>query len=125
MGSDRRALSQIPIPMEARPLGPLIPEGFERVARGREAHTGSTWEREATLEGLKDSQPSHPAGVRIPSQSAFPRVRASHDPGLSAPIPPGCLHAGGVGAGPASWDKAITRGDEDVATPFHAGAGSG
>ena len=95
--------------MEARPLGPPIPEGFERVARGREAHPGSTWERKATLEGLKDPQPSHPAGVRIPSRRAFPRVRASHDPGLSAPIPPGCLHAGGVGAGRASWDKPIAQ----------------
>jgi len=27
---------------------------------------------------------------------AIPRVRASHDPGLSAPIPPGCAHAGGT-----------------------------
>jgi hypothetical protein len=51
---------------------------------------------------LKHPQPSHRAGVRIPSQRALPRVRASYDPGLSAPIPPGCPDAGGVGAGPAA-----------------------
>jgi hypothetical protein len=82
-------------------LVPPIPEGFQRLARGREAHPGFTWKTETTPEGLKDSRPSHPAGVRIPSRRACPRVRASHEPGLSAPIPPGCPHAGGVGAGQA------------------------
>jgi hypothetical protein len=46
-------------------------------------------------------------------QGSLPRVRAAHDPGLSAPIPSGCLHAGGVGAGLGSKGQ----GDEDIATP--------
>jgi hypothetical protein len=75
--------------MKALPLVLPIPKGFQPVARGREAHPGFTWERETTPEGLQPPESSHPSGVRIPNRHAIPRVRASHDPGLSAPIPPG------------------------------------
>ena len=37
-----------------------IPEGFEPIARGREAHPGLAWETKTTPEGLKHPQPSHP-----------------------------------------------------------------
>jgi hypothetical protein len=36
---------------------PPIPEGFQRIARGREAHPGFTWETETTPEGLKPPKP--------------------------------------------------------------------
>jgi hypothetical protein len=89
--------------------------------RGREAHPGFTRETETTLEGLTDPQPSHPAGVRNPSRRACPRVRASHDPGLSAPIPPGCPHNGSMGPGwrrPRHPSQSHSHGDEDIASPF-------
>jgi hypothetical protein len=46
-----------------------------------------------------------PLCARSLLQGPLPRVRASHDPGLSASIPPGCPRAGGVGVGLASMDQ--------------------
>jgi hypothetical protein len=40
-------------------LVPPIPEGFQQIARGREAHPGFTWETETTLEGLKHPSAPH------------------------------------------------------------------
>jgi hypothetical protein len=50
--------------MKTLRLDPPIPEGFERLARGREAHPGFTWETETTPEGLKHPRPPHLVRVR-------------------------------------------------------------
>jgi hypothetical protein len=41
------------LPMKALRAVPPIPEGFQRIARGREAHPGFRWEKKTTPEGLK------------------------------------------------------------------------
>ena len=53
-----------------------IPEGSQRVARGREAHPGLRCERQSTPEELKNTQPSH----RLPGCGFHPH----------APVP-GCV----------------------------------
>ena len=40
-----------------------------------------------------------------------------HDPGLSAPIPPGCLHAGGVGAGSPGCEATPGHGRKRMNNP--------
>ncbi len=75
------------------PFPKLLPIGV--------ATSSSPW-GDATSSGRR-AAPESVSGSQSESGSspACPRVRASHDPGLSAPIPPGCPHAGGVGAGQA------------------------
>jgi hypothetical protein len=45
----------IPIPIKSQPRVPHIPEGFEHIARGREAHPGSPWKRENNPGGVEAS----------------------------------------------------------------------
>ncbi len=65
------------------------PEALKRVARGakqprvKEAQGGINPGKGCSLPNLRTA-----FGVRIPIQHAIPRVRASHDPGLSAETPP-------------------------------------
>ena len=63
--------------------------GVEAGSPGCEATPGSGNPRNhQPRQGFQISESTHPSGVRIPIRRAFPRVRASHDPGLSAPTPP-------------------------------------
>jgi hypothetical protein len=74
-----------------KPLRPIppIPEGFQQIARGREAHPGFTWETKTTPEGLK-----HP---RVPHQGRGQRLRFTtkgtndtkpiHQPGTQSVAP--------------------------------------
>jgi hypothetical protein len=76
----------------------VTPEAWERPARGAK-RPRVLWRRvESTPAGVEELRIfARPAGVRIHDNAPFPRVRASRDPGLSAPIPPGCPHGGVVG----------------------------
>jgi hypothetical protein len=73
------------------------PEALKRVALGakqprvKEAQGGTYAGRGCSLPGLRTA-----FGVRIPIQHALPRVRASHDPGLSAETPPAYPPAFGI-----------------------------
>ncbi len=59
--------------MKGLRLVPPIPEGFERIARGREAHPGLPWKRESNPgRGCSDPSLRTPAGVRLPKGHPFP-----------------------------------------------------
>jgi hypothetical protein len=99
-------------------LVPPIPEGFQRLARGREAHPGFTWERETTPEGLKNPQPSHPCRGTESKGTPFSPGACVARPGAIGSHPSGMPSQRRRGSGSGiDWVKAVTQGDVDVATP--------
>ncbi len=83
-GVPPRAFTGCPFGARARDAG-----GVEAGSRGakqprvKEAQGGINPGKGCSLPNLRTA-----FGVRIPIQHAIPRVRASHDPGLSAETPP-------------------------------------
>jgi hypothetical protein len=74
----------------SREMGtPAYAGGVEADSPGCEATPGSGDPRNhLPRQGWQTAGSSHPSGVRIHNRHGIPRVRASHDPGLSAATPP-------------------------------------